>query len=556
MTETLQRWVEENKLIISESSQDGSDIISIEDVGKFLYIHPFDGNVIDRDFAFILSDEEFEILEEKQVDFILFEFGTKFYYSKPKQDKNNYNEIIYKPEFNDFKYLGKCAEEPIMDFVPLGIHDEYEMMNGSGACSLWVKKAKFLGLTALGVCDLNTLASSISFKTACSKSGLKSIIGETITVARNYDKTKEIQETFELKLYVLNDEGWENLLYISKLINVDYHGFIPADKLYSHGSGLALVIPKESEFNYIIDDYDEAVKLLKKYKKSFDKVFYQIDTVEYTADSLFKKHLSNIDKYIRNYRKKVKPITINDAYYLDREERDLKTILNKITGKAAPETADQFLKTAKETIESYADWLEDVEPLFEVIVDGIDNTVVLANCVSFKLDVSERKIPKFEVKDPEAKFFKELEKGIERKLIGKIPKKDMPKYIERIETECQLIVPNDLCSYFLILWDIMNFCKKNNIMVGPGRGSVCGSLVAYCLDITQIDPIPYALYFERFLNASRVSAHHTYKLKMADGSKLEFHDGDMVPLVGGKKIEASKDVDWKKLDIDVKAIVK
>jgi hypothetical protein len=102
----------------------------------------------------------------------------------------------------------------------------------------------------------------------------------------------------------------------------------------------------------------------------------------------------------------------------------------------------------------------------------------------------------------------------------------------------------------------MNFCKKNNIMVGPGRGSVCGSLVAYCLDITQIDPIPYALYFERFLNASRVSAHHTYKLKMVDGSKLEFHDGDMVPLVGGKKIEASKDVDWKKLDIDVKAIVK
>ena len=293
-------------------------------------------------------------------------------------------------------------------------------------------------------------------------------------------------------------------MYISKLINVDYHGFIPADKLYEYGKGLALVIPKESEFNYVIEDYDAVVKLLKKYKKSFDKVFYQIDTVEYTADSLFKKHLSNIDKYISNYRKKVKPITINDAYYLDREEKDLKTILNKITGKAAPETADQFLKTAKETIESYAEWLEDVEPLFEVIVDGIDNTVVLANCVSFKLDVSERKIPKFEVKDPEAKFFKELEKGIERKLIGKIPKKDMPKYMERIETECQLIVPNDLCSYFLILWDIMNYCKKNNIMVGPGRGSVCGSLVAYCLDITQIDPIPYNLYFERFLNRQRI----------------------------------------------------
>lgn len=545
MTESLQRWVEENKLIISESSQDGSDIISIEGVGKFLYIHPFDGNVIDSDFAFILSDEEFELLDEKQVDFILFEFGTKFYYSKLKQDKNNYNEIIYKPEFNDFKYLGKCAEEPIMDFIPLGIHDEYEMMNGSGACSLWVKKAKFLGFKALGVCDLNTLASSLSFKTACSKSGLQTIIGETITVARNYDKTKELQETFELKLYVLTNEGWENLLYISKLINVDYHGFIPADKLYEYGNGLALVIPKESEFNYVIDDYDAAVKLLKKYKKSFDKVFYQIDTVEYTADSLFKKHLSNIDKYISNYRKKVKPITINDAYYLDREEKDLKTILNKITGKAAPETADQFLKTAKETIESYAEWLEDVEPLFEVIVEGIDNTVVLANCVSFKLDVSERKIPKFEVKDPEAKFFKELEKGIERKLIGKIPKKDMPKYMERIETECQLIVPNDLCSYFLILWDIMNYCKKNNIMVGPGRGSVCGSLVAYCLDITQIDPIPYKLYFERFLNRQRIEIGKEIFVELENGNKLHFYNDESVILKGGKKIKA---IDLKETD--------
>ena len=545
MTESLQRWVEENKLIISESSQDGSDIISIEGVGKFLYIHPFDGNVIDSDFAFILSDEEFELLDEKQVDFILFEFGTKFYYSKLKQDKNNYNEIIYKPEFNDFKYLGKCAEEPIMDFIPLGIHDEYEMMNGSGACSLWVKKAKFLGFKALGVCDLNTLASSLSFKTACSKSGLQTIIGETITVARNYDKTKELQETFELKLYVLTNEGWENLLYISKLINVDYHGFIPADKLYEYGNGLALVIPKESEFNYVIDDYDAAVKLLKKYKKSFDKVFYQIDTVEYTADSLFKKHLSNIDKYISNYRKKVKPITINDAYYLDREEKDLKTILNKITGKAAPETADQFLKTAKETIESYAEWLEDVEPLFEVIVEGLDNTVVLANCVSFKLDVSERKIPKFEVKDPEAKFFKELEKGIERKLIGKIPKKDMPKYMERIETECQLIVPNDLCSYFLILWDIMNYCKKNNIMVGPGRGSVCGSLVAYCLDITQIDPIPYKLYFERFLNRQRIEIGKEIFVELENGNKLHFYNDESVILKGGKKIKA---IDLKETD--------
>ena len=93
-------------------------------------------------------------------------------------------------------------------------------------------------------------------------------------------------------------------------------------------------------------------------------------------------------------------------------------------------------------------------------------------------------------------------------------------------------------------------------MVGPGRGSVCGSLVAYCMGITQIDPIPYHLYFERFLNKSRVEAHHAFYLTMDDGSELEFHDGDKIPLVGGKEIEASEDVDWNNIDIDIKAIVK
>ena len=170
---------------------------------------------------------------------------------------------------------------------------------------------------------------------------------------------------------------------------------------------------------------------------------------------------------------------------------------------------------------------------------------MLANCVSFKLDVSERKIPKFEVKDPEAKFFKELEKGIERKLIGKIPKKDMPKYMERIETECQLIVPNDLCSYFLILWDIMNYCKKNNIMVGPGRGSVCGSLVAYCLDITQIDPIPYNLYFERFLNRQRIEIGKEIFVELENGGKMHFYNDEFIVLKGGKKIKA---IDLKETD--------
>lgn len=556
MDDNLKKWVKENKLIISESKSDnGLDIINIDTVGSFLYIHPGDdGKLIDEDFSFILSDEEYEMLDEKKVNYILFEFGSKFYYSDIKLDRNKYNEPIYKPEFLDFKYLGRCAEPFTMPFVNLGVHDEYEMLSGSGSCDLWCKKAKFLGHEAIGVCDVNSLASSLSFQTYAEKYGLKCIIGETIKVAKDYDATQDIQETFDLKLYVMSEVGWHNLLLISKTVNVDYDGFIPDTELYKYGSGICCVVPKNSHFNYLVrnDERNEAKKLLQQYKKSFKRVYYQIDTVEYVSKQLFREHLSDIDNYIRFFRNDVKPILINDSYYLDEEEKDLKGMLHKISGIAAPEANNQYFKSVSDTLRAYEDWLDDVEPLTEVILTGIENTTLLTSAIQFRINNSERKIPKFEVEDPERMFFDELQNGIDRKLKGKVD--DMDKYLERIKIECELIVPNDLCSYFLILWDIMNWCRENDITTGPGRGSVCGSLVAYCLDITQVDPLKYQLYFERFLNASRVSAHHAYHLTLDDGREVTFRDGDKVPLIGGSVIEASKDVDFQSLDIDIERL--
>ena len=507
MTESLERWVNENKLVISESTMDGSDIIKIEGVGDFLYIHSFDGDIIDEDFGLVLTDEEFTICDEMRVNYILFEFGKKFYYTPLVQSRSKYNDVIFKPEFNDFKYLGDCAEEEIMPFVHFGVHSEYEMMNGSGNAKLWAKKAAFLKHKALGLADRNTLAGTLSFQGACEKFKIQPIIGETVVVAKDYNPdSNEIPETFELKLFVVNQQGWYNLLTISREINVTYKGFIPDTILYQYGDGLIAVIPPTSVFNYISSDVKAGRKLIKLYKSVFDDLYYQIDTVEYNSSSLFKKHLSAIDRYICNYRKKIKPILINDAYYLDEEEHDLKSMLNKVTGKASPEAKNQFFKSVGDTLAAYDEWLDDVEPLFEVIIDGINNTNTLAEQCQFRINNSERKIPKFEVEDPEELFFDILQKGIEQKLVGKVPDSKMDEYMKRIEFECSIIVPNDLCSYLLILWDIVQWSKSQGDMVGPGRGSVCGSLVAYCMDITQVDPIPLGLYFERFLNLARVAS--------------------------------------------------
>lgn len=514
MTESLQKWLKDNRLSISESSLDGSDILSIDGLnGEGLYLHPFDGKVIDEDFGFILSDNEFDLVDEGKVQWILFEFGTKFYYSSIKRDRNRYNEIIFKPEFNDFKYLGSSTEPDVLDFVHLGVHSEYEIMNGSGSSDLWAKKAKFMRCKALGICDKDTLAGTLPFQTACEKVGIKSIIGETVTVAVNYDPSKDVQETFELKFFVLNYKGWKNLLLMNKAVNVDYDGYIPEEEVCKLGDGLACVIPKDSKFNYLKKDKVACSKLITLYKRSFSEVYYQIDTVEYVSDQLFKRHLENIDDYLCNYRKTLKPILINDSYYLDAEESGLKSMLNKVVGKASGESDNQYFKSVEDTLNSYNEWLDDVEPLFNVIVKGIENATSLAERVNFRISTGERKLPKFEVENVEELFFEELEKGFNEHF-GKLPEKEKAVYLKQIETECAVIVPNGLCDYFMILWDIINWCHKNGISTGPGRGSVCGSLVAYCLHITNVDPLKYDLLFERFLNETRVSGE---RAKSADG---------------------------------------
>lgn len=513
MTESLQKWLKDNRLSISESSLDGSDILSIDGLnGEGLYLHPFDGKVIDEDFGFILSDNEFDLVDEGKVQWILFEFGTKFYYSSIKRDRNRYNEIIFKPEFNDFKYLGSSTEPDILDFAHLGVHSEYEIMNGSGSSDLWAKKAKFMRCKALGICDKDTLAGTLPFQTACEKVGMKSIIGETITVAVNYDPSKDVQETFELKFFVLNYKGWKNLLLMNKAVNVDYDRYIPEEEVCKLGDGLACVIPKDSKFNYIKKDKVACAKLIALYKRSFSEVYYQIDTVEYVSDQLFKRHLENIDNYLCNYRKALKPILINDSYYLDAEESGLKSMLNKVVGKTSGESDNQYFKSVEDTLNSYNEWLDDVEPLFNVIVKGIENATSLAERVDFRISTGERKLPQFEVESVEELFFEELEKGF-NKHFGKLPEKEKAVYLKQIETECAVIVPNGLCDYFMILWDIINWCHKNGISTGPGRGSVCGSLIAYCLHITNVDPLKYGLMFERFLNETRVSGE---RAKSAD----------------------------------------
>lgn len=520
MTDALRRWADDNYLAIEEKRDDELNVISIEGVGDFLYLHPDDkGKIIDERFSFAVTADEFDALYDGVVKYILFEFGGKFYYSNIKKDHLRLDKtVVFRPEFRDFKYLGTSTAEELVPFVHLGVHSEYEFLNGSSNCDEWATKARFNRMTALGICDRNTLAGTLAFQTACLAKGVKPIIGETITVACNYDPAVEIQETFSLKLYVTNAAGWRNLLLVNKAINVDYQGFIPAEELYKLGDGLACVIPSDSELNYFKGDLDRCKRLLTAYHAAFDRVYYQIDTVEYASESLFRDHLENLDTYILRCRKMklyrdALPLVINDSYYLDAEEAPLKSLLNKVAGVVNAESATQYFKNSKETILAYEEWMDGAAPLYEKIIDGMANSTTLTDSIDFKIPTGIRHLPKYEfVKTTvEDAFFEKLEAGVQERLVGKVD--DLDRYLNELEKECAIIVPNGLCDYFMILWDIMNWCREQGIMTGSGRGSVCGSLIAYCLYITDVDPLKYNLMFERFLNETRVSGE---RAKSAD----------------------------------------
>lgn len=520
MTESLRRWAEDNYLAIEEKRDDELNIITIEGVGDFLYLHPDDkGKIIDERFSFAVTTDEFDALYDGVVKYILFEFGGKLYYSNIKKDHLRLDKtVVFRPEFRDFKYLGTSTAEELVPFVHLGVHSEYEFLNGSSNCDEWAAKAKFNRMTALGICDRNTLAGTLAFQTACLGKGLKPIIGETVTVACNYDPAVDVQETFALKLYAANAAGWRNLLLVNKAINVDYQGFIPAEELYKLGRGLVCVIPPDSELNYFKGDVERCKRLLKSYHAAFESVYYQIDTVEFASESLFRDHLESLDTYVCRCRtiklyRDTPPLVINDSYYLDAEEAPLKSLLNKVAGVVNAESATQYFKNSKETILAYEEWMDGAAPLYEKIIDGMANSTTLADSIEFKIPTGIRHLPKYEfVKTTvEDAFFEKLEAGVQERLVGKVDNLD--QYLNELEKECAIIVPNGLCDYFMILWDIMHWCREQGIMTGSGRGSVCGSLIAYCLYITDVDPLKYNLMFERFLNETRVSGE---RAKSAD----------------------------------------
>lgn len=482
-------WVKQNYLQIDWLTDNTFKIPGFE--GVFILIEPKEENIIDEDCCLILYDEEIDLIEEEgKIQYIVFEFGSRFYYTKPIKFKNKFNFEGYEAHFTDFKYIGDntCQLDNLLPFVNLGIHDEYELLNGSQLANDWVKKSVFLKHKSAAVVDRNTLAGTLAFQTACKKVGIKPILGMTASVAQDFDQTKQVQVAYDLKLYVVNEIGWQNLFQINKAINVDYNKIIPEEILLKYSKGIIAVFPPFSLLSALETDKD-VIRTITKYKVAFDKIYYQIDTVEYDGDAADLRNLNQIKKYLASYRKFIQPVLINDSYYIDKEMFLLKDYLNKIGHLAHEYSEDQYFKTLDETHEKFSPLFSDGDVYFELLTEMCNNTVEISDMCNYEINTGERKLPEYFQLNPEKSneelFFDLIQKGIDEQLEGKVD--DLNIYMERIQTECDVIVSAGFIDYFLILWDIVDWCKNNGVAVGPGRGCFLPDSKVNLLSGKQVD---------------------------------------------------------------------
>tara|TARA_R110000803_G_scaffold210835_1_gene284187 strand:+ start:53336 stop:56707 length:3372 start_codon:yes stop_codon:yes gene_type:complete len=426
----------------------------------------------------LLIDKNNKFVRLKERDDVIFDFGGELYYCK-------YDKF----ELNELRYIG-LNTYLIDDNTFLGVHGPMEILRGSRVYSDWIKKAKFLGIKNLGICELDTLAGAMKFQIECNNNGIKPIIGMQVSVVDEDDSVHLVN------LYVMEDIGWDSILSINKIINVNNVGEPITNKLL----GLNMV-GLRAIYNVNTITY----KQFNKYARQ--SAYFSLSRLEYKDNLEELNYLQELSKFIRDSN--LVPIALTNSYYLEedhnRVKKELKQI-SKVAGKVRE--LGEFFHTNEDLYFHYENRTKNIKDLFEI---AVSNANILANECNFKINQSGRNLPRYKMNQNEIYefgidgsedlFWSIVEKGLSRL---NLPEDKLPIYLKRIETEWEVVEYGDVMDYFLILWDVINWSRKNNILVGTGRGSAAGSLISYCMDITRIDPIEYKLLFERFLNRGRV----------------------------------------------------
>ncbi len=392
-----------------------------------------------------------------------------------------------------------------MGFVHLHTHTEYSLLDGASRIDDIVSAAKEANMNALAITDHGVMYGAVEFYKTAKKYGVKPIIGCEVYVAprSRFDKQgKADKEYAHLLLLVKNEEGYQNLIKLVSLAFTEGYYYKPRidyDLLEKYSSGLVCLsaclagdIPQ-----YLLNGkYDEAKTLAVRLKNMFPDSFY-IELQDHNIQEQ-KQILPLLIKLARELELPL--VATNDVHYVRREDAEMHDVLLCVqTGK----TLDDPDRMRFETPEFYLKTEEEMTELFGFVPEAISNTQVIADACNFDFEFGNTHIPYYEVPDglTAAEYLYKL--GLEG--INKKYPVVTEEIKERFEYEFNMIKRMGYVEYYLIVWDYINYAKSVDIVVGPGRGSGAGSLVAYAIGITNIDPLKYNLLFERFLNPERVS---------------------------------------------------
>lgn len=393
------------------------------------------------------------------------------------------------------------------EFVHLHVHSEFSLLDGANRIKDLPVRAKELGMKAMAITDHGVMFGVIDFYKACMANGIKPIIGCEVYVAprKRTDKDPNIDARYNhLILLAKDNEGYKNL---TKLVSIGFtEGFyykprIDKEVLEKYHKGLiccSACLAGELPQAILKGDMLEAEKTAMWFKNVFGEDYY----LEIQNNGLNEQVLVN-QKLVELSRKLNIPlVATNDSHYLKKEDAYNHEILLCIqTGKKI--TDDDRMKF--ETDELYIKSPEEMSSYFSGVPEAIENTVKIADKCNVTFEFGHTILPNYDVPEEFETHYDYLKKLCDDGIKNRYGENPSQEIIDRENYELEVIKKMGYVDYFLIVWDYIHYAKTQNIPVGPGRGSGAGSIVAYAIEITDIDPIRYGLIFERFLNPERIS---------------------------------------------------
>lgn len=396
--------------------------------------------------------------------------------------------------------------EKARNFTHLHLHTEYSLLDGACRIEGLMQRVKALGQTAVAITDHGVMYGCVDFYKAAKKVGVKPIIGCEVYVATRtrFDKVNRIDGSNHLVLLCKNETGYKNLI---KMVSAGFtEGFynkprVDHELLEEYHEGLICLsacLAGEIPQALLAGDYEKAKNLARYYEDLFGKGNYYIEIQDHGLD----EQRTVLPLLVRLSRETGIPlVATNDAHYLEKEDSRMQHILICIqTNKTVND--DDVLEFG--TDEFYVKSTDEMYELFSAWPEACENTSRIAEMCSFDFEFGVTRLPYFvapDGMDNKEYFVKLCRDGLLRRYGA-----DVPEDIRaRLDYEISIIDRMGYINYYLIVFDFINYAKSQGIPVGPGRGSGAGSLAAYCVGITNIDPIKYNLLFERFLNPERVS---------------------------------------------------